>query len=115
MPPNSIDLAQKVQRSLVVEINHYNMAKPTEEESQEFLLSCRYGELDEVKEFVEKFGAEVVSDIRDDRGNSALHMICGNGHLGGFSVLLLHTTCYGKEGDKLTTEDRCPGIPPAPC
>jgi ankyrin repeat protein len=83
LPPNSIDLAQKVQRSLVVEINHYNMAKPTEEESQEFLLSCRYGELDEVKEFVAKFGSDVVSDIRDDRGNSALHMICGNGHLGG--------------------------------
>jgi ankyrin repeat protein len=32
---------------------------------------------------VAKFGSDVVSDIRDDRGNSALHMICGNGHLGG--------------------------------
>ena len=55
---------------------------PTEEQIDEFLLSCRYGELDEVKAFVEEFGKEVVDQIKDDRGNTALHMVCGNGHLG---------------------------------
>jgi ankyrin repeat protein len=55
---------------------------PTQEEVEDFLLSCRYGELEEVTAFVEKFGAEAVVDARDDRGNSAVHMCCGNGHVG---------------------------------
>ena len=59
------------------------MSQPTEEETEDFLLSCRYGEVDEVKAFAEKYGWDTVSEARDERGNTALHMCCGNGHLGG--------------------------------
>ncbi|KIJ52560.1 hypothetical protein M422DRAFT_202707 [Sphaerobolus stellatus SS14] len=52
----------------------------TDEDKEEVLLSCRYGELDEVKQFVERFGTKVLTDIRDENGNTVLHMTCGNGH-----------------------------------
>ena len=58
------------------------MSTPSEEIVDEFLLSCRYGELDEVKEFVEKYGKEAVVVAKDNRGNTALHMCCANGHVG---------------------------------
>ncbi|OCF43847.1 cytoplasmic protein [Kwoniella heveanensis CBS 569] len=54
---------------------------PTAEEVEEVLLSARYGELDEIKEFVDKFGAESLGPAKDERGNTVLHMCCGNGHL----------------------------------
>ncbi|KAJ7478636.1 ankyrin repeat-containing domain protein [Mycena galericulata] len=53
---------------------------PTTDEQEEFLLSCRYGDLDDVKQFVDQFGADAAAAIRDDNGNTALHMLCGNGH-----------------------------------
>ncbi|KAJ7133689.1 ankyrin repeat-containing domain protein [Mycena crocata] len=53
---------------------------PTTDEQNEFLLSCRYGDLDDVKEFVDKFGVGAAAGVRDDNGNTALHMLCGNGH-----------------------------------
>ena len=56
--------------------------KPSEEQVEDLLLSCRYGDLDEVKAFVEQFGTEPVQQARDDRGNNVLHMCCGNGHDG---------------------------------
>jgi len=52
------------------------------DDKEELLLSCRYGELDEVKQFVGKYGAESLADIRDENGNTVLHMSCGNGHEG---------------------------------
>lgn len=55
---------------------------PTQDDLEELLLSCRYGELDEVKEFVSAFGPEPVASVRDENGNTVLHMTCGNGHLG---------------------------------
>jgi len=55
---------------------------PTQEQVEEFLLSCRYGELEEAQAFVEKFGEGAVESARDNRGNSAVHMCCGNGHVG---------------------------------
>jgi hypothetical protein len=58
---------------------------PSQEEVEDFLLSCRYGELEEVQAFVEKFGDEALENARDDRGNSAVHMCCGNGHIGKLS------------------------------
>lgn len=61
-------------------------ATPTSEELEEVLLACRYGEpitdLEEVVEFVRKFGAEALAAARDHRGNTVLHMSGGNGHLG---------------------------------
>jgi hypothetical protein len=60
-------------------------ATPSQEEVEDFLLSCRYGELEDVQAFVEKYGQEAVESARDDRGNSAVHMCCGNGHVGMFA------------------------------
>lgn len=57
---------------------------PNQEQLDEFLLSCRFGDLEDVKAFTDEFGWESVQTARDDRGNSALHMCCGNGHLGEF-------------------------------
>ena len=56
--------------------------KPTDEECEDILLSCRYGELDEVKQFINHFGVEALQTVVDENGNTVLHMICGNGHQG---------------------------------
>ncbi|CAK5281941.1 unnamed protein product [Mycena citricolor] len=61
---------------------------PSTDEQEEFLLSCRYGDLDDVKTFVDTFGAESAAQVRDDNGNSALHMLCGNGHTDVLDYLL---------------------------
>ena len=55
---------------------------PSEEDKEELLLSCRYGDLDEVQEFIKKYGSGSLSDIRDANGNTILHMASGNGHIG---------------------------------
>jgi len=55
---------------------------PTQEDIEELLLIARYGELDELKSFIEKFGTKPLTDARDEDGNTILHMVCGNGHLG---------------------------------
>jgi hypothetical protein len=55
---------------------------PTSEDTEELLLIARYGELDELKSFIEKFGSKPLTDARDQDGNTILHMVCGNGHLG---------------------------------
>ena len=55
---------------------------PTPEDTEELLLIARYGELDELKSFIEKFGTKPLIDARDEDGNTILHMVCGNGHLG---------------------------------
>lgn len=54
---------------------------PSHEELEEVLLNCRYGELEELQAFVEKFGWKPINEVRDESGNTILHMICGNGHL----------------------------------
>jgi len=56
--------------------------EPSHEELEEVLLNCRYGELEELQAFVEKFGWKPINEVRDESGNTILHMICGNGHLG---------------------------------
>jgi len=55
---------------------------PTPEEIEDVLLSCRYGDLEDVQAFVEQFGDEPLKTARDDRGNNVIHMCCGNGHTG---------------------------------
>lgn len=55
---------------------------PSVHEIQEALLSCRYGDLDDIRQFVVKFGGEDLHNIHDDNGNTVLHMISGNGHEG---------------------------------
>jgi len=54
---------------------------PSPEDTEELLLIARYGELDELKSFIEKFGTKPLTDARDEDGNTVLHMVCGNGHL----------------------------------
>ncbi|KAJ3752481.1 ankyrin repeat-containing domain protein [Lentinula raphanica] len=56
------------------------MPTPSSEDKDELFLSCRYGDLEDVQEYIQKFGPESLSEIRDDNGNTILHMISGNGH-----------------------------------
>ena len=62
---------------------------PTYEDKEEMLLSCRYGDLDDVKHFVETFGALHLPSVQDENGNTVLHMLAGNGHTGPSSDLIL--------------------------
>jgi hypothetical protein len=55
---------------------------PTPEETEDLLLIARYGELDDLKSFIQKFGTKPLTDVRDQDGNTILHMVSGNGHLG---------------------------------
>lgn len=57
-------------------------AQPTQDELEDIILSARYGELEEIQEFVKKFGIQPLSQTRDDRGNGCLHMAAANGHKG---------------------------------
>ncbi|TCD62708.1 hypothetical protein EIP91_006533 [Steccherinum ochraceum] len=63
-------------------------AKPTQEDKEELLLSCRYGDLEDIQVFVNKFGSEPVNDIHDDTGNCVLHMVAANGHAYALDYLL---------------------------
>jgi ankyrin repeat protein len=60
---------------------------PTEEEAEDAILSARFGDLDELRTFVDAFGADALANARDGRGNSALHMAAANGHVGAPSPL----------------------------
>ncbi|KAG2142254.1 ankyrin repeat-containing domain protein [Suillus bovinus] len=61
---------------------------PTDDDKENLLLSCRYDDLDEVKDFVTKFGSGALSSVHDDNGNTVLHMTCGNGHIDVLDYLL---------------------------
>jgi ankyrin repeat protein len=63
-------------------MTYTSLSSPTPEDMEELLLIARYGELDELKSFIEKFGTKPLIDARDEDGNTILHMVCGNGHLG---------------------------------
>lgn len=54
----------------------------SDNDNSDLLLSCRYGDLEDVQAFLLKKGAAPLADIRDDNGNSVLHMTCANGHVG---------------------------------
>lgn len=55
---------------------------PSDEDKDDLLLSARYGDLEDIQQFVGRFGPDPVNDIRDDNGNSVLHMVAANGHTG---------------------------------
>lgn len=59
-----------------------SFSSPTDEEKDELLLSCRYGDLEDIQQFADKFGVESLNGVRDGSGNSVLHMVCANGHTG---------------------------------
>lgn len=65
-------------------------APPSHDDLEDLLLSCRYGELEEVQQFVQTFGWQPLNEVRDENGNTVLHMICGNGHIGSFIIPDLH-------------------------
>ncbi|KAG5219688.1 cytoplasmic protein [Salix suchowensis] len=57
------------------------MSAPNDEEKEDLLLACRYGDLQDVQQFIAQFGAEILASIQDDNANTVLHMACANGHL----------------------------------
>jgi len=61
---------------------------PTAEDLEDLLLICRYGELEELQQFVDRFGKRPLEKCRDEDGNGVLHMVCGNGHLDLLNYLL---------------------------
>ncbi|KAF7290077.1 Cytoplasmic protein [Mycena chlorophos] len=61
---------------------------PSPDEQDDFLLACRYGDLDDVKLFIEQHGGSAAESVRDDNGNTVLHMIAANGHEDVLSYLL---------------------------
>ncbi|KAK2463083.1 hypothetical protein APHAL10511_004738 [Amanita phalloides] len=61
---------------------------PTADEKDDLLLCCRYGDIDDVRIFVDKHGRQDLHYIRDSNGNSLLHMIAGNGHIDILDYLL---------------------------
>ncbi|KIJ66123.1 hypothetical protein HYDPIDRAFT_87584 [Hydnomerulius pinastri MD-312] len=61
---------------------------PSQDEQDELLLCCRYGDLQDVQDFTAGFGAEAVADMQDENGNTVLHMTCGNGHIDVLEYLL---------------------------
>ncbi|KAH7929582.1 ankyrin [Leucogyrophana mollusca] len=61
---------------------------PSDDDLDDLLLSCRYGELEEVQQFVSKFGSGVIPTIHDNNGNTVLHMVCANGHVDVLEYLL---------------------------
>lgn len=69
--------------------NSTGNAQPTQDELEDIILSARYGELEEIQEFVKKFGIAPLAESRDDRGNGCLHMAAANGHKG--MPVLQHT------------------------
>lgn len=58
------------------------MASPTEDDKDELLLACRYGDLEDVQHFVDQFGPGRVAEVVDSNGNTVIHMAAGNGHQG---------------------------------
>jgi len=57
----------------------------TDDDNDDLLLAARYGDLEDVQAFVAKHGVTAMADIRDKNGNSILHMVCANGHLGEYA------------------------------
>jgi hypothetical protein len=63
-----------------------SQAQPSIDELEDIILSARYGEIEEIQQFVQKFGAETLAAARDDRGNGCLHMAAANGHKGALTL-----------------------------
>ncbi|KAF8434306.1 cytoplasmic protein [Boletus edulis BED1] len=61
---------------------------PTENHKQDLLLSCRFGDLDDVQHFINTFPHESLDGVQDDNGNSVLHMTAANGHTDILAYLL---------------------------
>ncbi|GAA99344.1 hypothetical protein E5Q_06039 [Mixia osmundae IAM 14324] len=56
-------------------------ARASDVEVEDIILAARYGDLDDLKAFVEAYGPEALISAQDDNGNLALHMASANGHV----------------------------------
>ena len=56
------------------------LTPPSEDDLEDIILSARYGELNELKQFIIEFGIDALADAKDGRGNGCLHMAAANGH-----------------------------------
>ncbi|KAI9573279.1 cytoplasmic protein [Boletus coccyginus] len=61
---------------------------PTDEDREDVLLSCRFGDLPDVAHFVAAFSADTLDTVHDDSANSVLHMAAANGHADVLAYLL---------------------------
>ena len=64
-----------------------SLAEPTQEDVEELLLSCRYGDVEDIQQFIGRCGPDALATARDGNGNTVLHMVAGNGHTGTFLAL----------------------------
>ncbi|KAL7419133.1 ankyrin repeat-containing protein [Cryptotrichosporon argae] len=78
----------------------------TQEELEDVVLSARYGEVDEIKAFAEQHGWDALVGARDERGNTVLHMACGNGHADVLELVVAHIA------PSLLTQTNEAGSPP---
>lgn len=60
----------------------------SDDDRNELLLSCRYGDLEDIQAFVTQHGPAALADVRDDNQNTVLHMVSANGHLDVLNYLL---------------------------
>ena len=59
-----------------------SVSTPSPDDLDELLISCRYGDIEDIQQFIDHFGADALATARDDAGNTILHMVAGNGHTG---------------------------------
>lgn len=64
---------------------------PSDEEVEDIILSARFGELEEIQQYAERYGSKSLVEARDERGNGCLHMAAANGHDGKYLPLLAIT------------------------
>lgn len=67
---------------------------PTDEDREDILFSCRYGDFEDVQAFLSKFSADAMASVRDENENCVLHMVCANGHDGELGLKNLLTKLY---------------------
>lgn len=72
---------------------------PTTEEQEDVIMAARFGDIDDVKTFVNDFGIQALAEARDESQNTVLHMASANGHEG---KLLHETTARSKKEHCLT-------------
>ena len=63
-----------------------SLSTPTPDDVDDLLLSCRYGDVEDIQQFVSTFGPDPLASARDDNGNTVLHMVAANGHTGTVQV-----------------------------
>ncbi|KZO92252.1 hypothetical protein CALVIDRAFT_541064 [Calocera viscosa TUFC12733] len=78
---------------------------PSAEEIDDLLLSCRYGDLADVRAFVDAYGAQAAAEARDERGSTVLHMCAANGHAGA-------SVSFPAQEQADSEQCRCSSLPP---